>query len=222
VSLPSGCPTVTVHAGPYTDSGGPYAGFVVVTADVPAVVWVPSGQVLLSGPVYIPVDGTGAATVVLPANDSTSLNVTGWTYTFTFELHSPTSGAVPVILPVTASLPQSAPTVTLDLLAKVTTSSGVVVGFPAVLSVAGLSGSISAGALATALGLGTAAAHAATDFDAAGAATTAVAAEAAARAAAVAAEATARTTAIAAEATIRAAADSALTTALTTINGGSA
>ncbi len=175
MSLPSGCPTVTVTCGPLTDAeGGPCTGSAVVTPSTP-VVWTATGQILHDGPIYHALDAAGTCTVVLPATDAAGLTVQGFTYTFGFVAHA-VSGAVVDVLPVTVQLPHAAPAVTLGLLAHVETSTGIVVALPTVLSVAGLSGSISTGALATAMGLGTAAYAASTAFDAAGAAATARAA----------------------------------------------
>jgi hypothetical protein len=175
VSLPSGCPAVTVHTGPCTDAeGNPYAGSLVITPSTP-VVWTATGQVLLAGPIYRTLDDTGSTTTVLPATDATGLTVQGFTYTFTWLVRS-ASGGVAEVVPVTAQLPQAAPVVNLGLLAQMTSSTGVTVGLPAVLSVAGLSGTITAGALASALGLGSAAYTPASAYDVAGAAAAAQAA----------------------------------------------
>ena len=173
MTRPVGLPTVTVSTGPHTDFAGvPYSGTVTITPST-SVIWAATGAVLLDGPITATLDAAGAATVVLPPTDASGLTVQGFTYTVAFNLKS-ASGVTAEILPSIIQLPQAAPTVDLDLLVSIVSSTGITVGLPAVVSVAGLSGAITAGSLKSALSLGTAAYTAASAYDAAGAAAAAV------------------------------------------------
>ena len=173
MTRPAGLPSVTVSTGPHTDFlGVPYSGTVTITPST-SVIWAATGAVLLDGPITTSLDAAGAATIVLPPTDASGLTVQGFTYTVAFNLKS-ASGATAEILPIIIQLPQAAPTVDLDLLVSIVSSTGITVGLPAVVSVAGLSGAPTAAALKTALSLGTAAYTAATAYDPAGAAITAV------------------------------------------------
>ena len=173
MTLPAGLPLVTVTTGPHTDFRGvPYSGTIEVTPSTP-VIWSATGAVLLDGAVTATIDAAGAASIQLPATDASGLTVLNFTYTVRFNLKS-ASGEVAEILPLIIQLPQAVPTVDLDLLATITSSAGIQVGLPSVISVAGLSGAPTAAALKTALGLGTAAYVATTAFDPAGAAAAAV------------------------------------------------
>ena len=173
MTLPAGLPLVTVTTGPHTDFRGvPYSGTIEVTPSTP-VIWSATGAVLLDGTVTATIDAAGAASIQLPATDAAGLTVLNFTYTVRFNLRS-AGGDVAEILPLIIQLPHAAPTVDLDLLATITSSTGIQVGLPSVVSVAGLSGAPTAAALKSALGLGSAAYVATSAFDAAGAAVAAV------------------------------------------------
>lgn len=150
MTLPAGLSTVTVNAGPYVDAvGRPYSGRIVVTPSA-ALVQSSTGAVVLPGDVTARLDATGAASIVLPATDATGLTVSGFTYTASFDLRD-SSGEQADRSPFAFALPAAAPVVDLDLLAPTETTAGVAIVAPAVLSVAGLTGSVSAAALVAAL-----------------------------------------------------------------------
>lgn len=173
MTLPVGLPLVTISTGPHTDFRGvPYTGGIEVTPSTP-VIWAATGAVLLDGAITALLDAAGALSLPLPATDASGLTVQGFTYTVRFNFRS-SSGEPAEILPIIIQLPQAAPTVDLDLMATITSSTGVQVGLPAVVSVAGVSGAITAAALKNALGLGSAAYTSTTAYDPAGAATAAV------------------------------------------------
>lgn len=154
MSLPVGLATVSVGCGPYVDAvGTPYAGRLVFTPSV-ALVHAATGAVILPGAVVAVLDATGSASVVLPATDTDDLTVVGHTYTVEFDLRT-NDGTRGTRAAFAFQLPQAAPTVDLDLLAPTETGSGVSVALPAVLSVAGLSGTVDGAALLAALGAAT-------------------------------------------------------------------
>lgn len=154
MTLPVGLPLVTVTGGPYNDYlGVPYSGTIQVTPSIPRVVWAATGAVLLNGSVTFTADAAGAFSFVLPACDAAGLTVQNFTYTIRFNLQSASGEAQP-ILPIIVQLLEAAPTVDLDLLETIVTSTGISVGLPSVVSVAGLSGVVTISALQAALGMG--------------------------------------------------------------------
>lgn len=154
MTLPVGLATVSVGCGPYVDAvGTPYAGRLVFTPSV-ALVHAATGAVILPGAVVAALDATGSASVVLPATDTDDLTVVGHTYTVEFDLRT-NDGTRGTRAAFAFQLPQAAPTVDLDLLAPTESGTGVSVALPAVLSVAGLSGTVDGAALLAALGAAT-------------------------------------------------------------------
>src|SRR5690606_19841067 len=92
-------------------------------------------------------DVSGMGSVELPATNSTGLNVTqedgsdGFRYRVTHRVR--TTGVTPPAA-FTVSLPSESPVVDLDMLVPTTALNGVVISVPAVTSVAGLTGVVSA------------------------------------------------------------------------------
>lgn len=149
MALPVSVQTVTVHFGPFLDFlGAPLTGATTFEPST-AVRHEATGTPILSKPITVEWDADGMGTVILPATDSTGLNVTGFTYRVT---HRVKTAGVKNPDAATISLPAAAPEVDLDLLVPTTASNGVVVAQPEVLSVAGLTGVVTGADLLTATG----------------------------------------------------------------------
>lgn len=152
MSLPTGLSTVTVTCGPYVDAkGAPYTGTVTFTPST-KVRWAATGAVVLDGTVNVPIDTTGVGQVTLPATDAAGLNVTGFTYSVAYSLRGAGGAVTGVRAAYSIQIPAAAPTVTLELLQPFASTGGIDVSVPAVTSVAGLTGAVSASDLTTALG----------------------------------------------------------------------
>lgn len=167
MALPVGLPTVTVTAGPYNDYlGVPYSGTIEVTPSTP-VIWAATGAVLLNGAITFTADAAGAFSFVLPATDASGLTVQDFTYTVRFSLRS-AAGEVKQILPIIIQLPEAVPSVDLDLLETIVSSTGISVGLPSVILVVGRSGVVTGAhiladsTVAAALALKASTTHAAT------------------------------------------------------------
>jgi len=76
--LPEGIPTVTVTGRFLTPDGRALTGQIVWRA--PALITFPDHDVILGGPVTVPLDQTGAFTVTLPATDAPGMSPSGWSY----------------------------------------------------------------------------------------------------------------------------------------------
>lgn len=76
--LPEGIPTVTVTGRYLTPEGEPLTGQVVWRA--PAMITFPDQDVILGGPVTVPLDATGRFEVELPATDASGMIPDGWSY----------------------------------------------------------------------------------------------------------------------------------------------
>jgi hypothetical protein len=78
VSLPEGIPTVTVTGRYLRPDGQPLSGQVVFRA--PSLITFADHDVVLGGPVTVPLDSQGRFSVVLPATDAPGMNPSGWSY----------------------------------------------------------------------------------------------------------------------------------------------
>lgn len=146
MALPASLDTVTIAVGPYVDAtGGPATGTVTFTPSS-RLLWTATGAVVLEGPVSVTLGSLGTASVVLPATDAAGLNVTGFTYTVDWSLKA--GGKAPAIRSQAVALPAAAPSVVLASLVPAETGTTVDVVLPAVLSVAGLTGVVTAAELA--------------------------------------------------------------------------
>lgn len=151
MALPPSISTVTVNFGPFLDfEGAALAGSTTFEPST-AIRHEATGTPILNKPITVEWDADGMGTVVLPASDSEGLNVTGFTYRVTHRVKTP---GVKNPDPKSVLLPAAAPVVDLDLTVAATASNGVVVDQPAVTSVAGLTGVISAEDLSAELGGG--------------------------------------------------------------------
>lgn len=145
MALPAGLATVTVTIGPYlTADGAPASGRVRFVPEA-QLLHTPSGSVILPDGVTVALDGTGAAQVVLPASDAPGITPTPFRYQVWWDLPGRTAPA-----PLWISLPAATPAVDLDALLPAASGSGPV-AVPAVSSVAGLTGPVTAGDLAAAV-----------------------------------------------------------------------
>ena len=197
MALPAGVATVTVNIGPEGDFLGDAVGATVTFTPSRSIVWSATGTEVLARPLSVVLDEAGTGAIVLPATDQAGFtdgaghSVTGWTYRVAVVF---ADRSVQQQKAFSIQLPAAAPSVDLGLLTPVASSAGVVVSLPVVSSINGQTGAvvIDAGTF----GFGTAASHAATDFDTAGAASGAQAAAATDATNKVAAEATARAAAI--------------------------
>jgi hypothetical protein len=151
VALPPAILTCTVTFGPFLDDVGvPFKGTVVFTSSR-AKVWLATGTPILSRPVAVPLDEFGTGSITLPRTDQAGFGdgaghaVTNWTYSATVQL----DGAVTDVR--VFQLPAGPTSVDLDLMTQVSSSQGILVDLPEVVSVAGLTGAISAADLAATL-----------------------------------------------------------------------
>lgn len=146
MALPASLDTVTVAVGPYVGaSGDPATGTVTFTPSS-RLLWTATGAVVLEGPVSATLGSLGTASVVLPATDAAGLNVTGFTYTVDWSLSA--GGKALAIRSQAVALPAAVPSVVLASLVPAETGTTVDVVLPAVLSVAGLTGVVTAAELA--------------------------------------------------------------------------
>lgn len=146
MALPASLDTVTVAVGPYVGaSGDPATGTVTFTPSS-RLLWTATGAVVLEGPVSATLGSLGTASVVLPATDAAGLNVTGFTYTVDWSLSA--GGKALAIRSQAVALPAAVPSVVLASLVPAETGTTVDVVLPAVLSVAGLTGVVTAADLA--------------------------------------------------------------------------
>ncbi|WND36913.1 hypothetical protein RI578_22665 [Streptomyces sp. BB1-1-1] len=76
--LPEGIPTVTVTGRYLFPDGRPLSGQIVWRA--PALITFADYDVILGGPVTVPLDEQGRFTVELPATDAPGMNPAGWSY----------------------------------------------------------------------------------------------------------------------------------------------
>lgn len=149
MALPPVIQTVTVNFGPMLDfQGQPLRGSTTFEPSTP-IMAVATGTPILNRPITVEWDVDGMGSVILPASDSVGINVSGFTYrvthrTFDSGAPAPTGGSI--------VLPAAAPSVDLDVLVPTTAANGVVIDQPAVVSVAGMAGAITAQQVADAIG----------------------------------------------------------------------
>ena len=145
MALPPQIQLVTVSFGPFLDfQGQPLAGSTRFEPSTP-VNHAATGTPILNRPITVQWDEDGRGLIVLPATDSIGLDVTGFTYRVR---HQFVDGNVPAPPSYSIQLPAAAPTVDLDLLIPVPAQNGVVVSVPGVVSVAGLTGTVTGDQLA--------------------------------------------------------------------------
>ena len=154
MALPVGVLTAVVRFGPMIDDQGvPFAGKVTFTASRPKV-WAVTGTPIMPRALTVTLDETGQGEIVLPATDQDGFTdgagnaVKDWTYRVQIDLAGRGSDTRSFQVP-TAGQPDVV--MDLDLLTPVPSSTGVVVAQPSVLNVAGLTGGVTASALAAAL-----------------------------------------------------------------------
>jgi hypothetical protein len=135
VPLPPGIETVTVNFGPFPDfQGNLLDGTVTFTpvASVP-VIHIPTGTPIVKRPITVPFTGaTGSVgSLTLPATNATNLTVRDFAYQVAVTFNQRDAEQWP---PRTVQLPKEVPTVDLDVLPTVTTTTGIVVATPAITS----------------------------------------------------------------------------------------
>jgi hypothetical protein len=134
--------TVTVTMGPFLDfMGYPVSGSVTFTPST-SVTHLDTGTPILNKPVVVSLALDGRGSVTLPATDDPRLTPLGFTYVVSYNLNGPSPSAKAIALPAGVGV------VDLDLMTPVTSSTGTTVEVPDVLSVAGLTGAITAQELA--------------------------------------------------------------------------
>lgn len=104
MSLPEGIPTVTVTGRYLRPDGQPLTGQVVWRA--PNLLTFADHDVIVGGPVTVPLDKQGRFTVVLPATDAPGMNPSGWSYTVAEQFATVSQNRVYQVL-----LPSSDPVV---------------------------------------------------------------------------------------------------------------
>ncbi|MFJ7337889.1 hypothetical protein ACIQUU_32150 [Streptomyces sp. NPDC101116] len=104
MSLPEGIPTVTVTGRYLRPDGQPLSGQVVWRA--PNLLTFADHDVILGGPVTVPLDKQGRFTVELPATDAPGMNPTGWSYSVAEQFATVSQNRVYQVL-----LPSSDPVV---------------------------------------------------------------------------------------------------------------
>ncbi|MET8098836.1 hypothetical protein ABZV29_20470 [Streptomyces sp. NPDC005236] len=82
--LPEGIPTVRLTGRFLFPDGRPLSGQVVFRA--PSLITFGAYDVILGGPVTVPLDATGAFAVELPATDAPGMNPSSWSYTVAEQL----------------------------------------------------------------------------------------------------------------------------------------
>ena len=154
MALPVGVLTAVVRFGPMIDDQGvPFAGKVTFTASRPKV-WAATGTPIMPRALTVTLDETGQGEIVLPATDQDGFTdgagnaVKDWTYRVQIDLAGRGSDTRSFQVPTGG---QPGVVMDLDLLTPVPSSTGVVVAQPSVLNVAGLTGGVTASALAAAL-----------------------------------------------------------------------
>ncbi|WP_330261780.1 phage tail protein [Streptomyces sp. NBC_00539] len=89
---------MTVHARYLAPDGTPLSGALVFRA--PATLTFPQADVILGGPVTVPLDAQGSIEVTLPATDSPDMDPSGWAYIVTEQLSGiPVGRSYNIVLP---------------------------------------------------------------------------------------------------------------------------
>ncbi|MFD4918875.1 hypothetical protein ACFWNR_37445 [Streptomyces virginiae] len=114
---------MTVHARYLAPDGTPLSGALVVRA--PATLTFPQADVILGGPVSVPLDPQGAIKVVLPATDAPDMDPSGWAYIVTEQL-----SGIPVGRSYNIVLPRAQPEVDLADIAPTDPAKPTYVGVP--------------------------------------------------------------------------------------------
>ncbi len=131
--LPEGIPTVTVRGRFLSPDGRPLSGSIVFRA--PAQLTFPQSDVILGGPVTVPLDAQGAFEVTLPATDAPDMDPSGWAYIVAEQLIGIPAGRSYNIL-----LPRAQPEVDLADIAPTDPSKPNYVGVPGPTGPAGPAG----------------------------------------------------------------------------------
>jgi hypothetical protein len=135
VPLPPGIETVTVNFGPFPDfQGNLLDGDVTFTPVTPVpVVHVPTGTPIVKRPMTVPFTGaTGSVgSLTLPATNASDLTVRDFAYQVTVRFNQRDAEQWPAR---TVQLPKEVPTVDLDVLPPVATTTGIVVATPGITS----------------------------------------------------------------------------------------
>lgn len=142
MSLPAGVQTVRLGYSPYPDHQGEYVGGVITVEPVSAVdiVHLESGWGLVSRPLKVRFRAGDSGWIVLLATDQPGFNVDQFAYRVTVEFDA--GSGVAKRKPRLIALPVGTADVDLDLLTPIESESGVTYELPAVLSVAGLTGTV--------------------------------------------------------------------------------
>jgi hypothetical protein len=145
MALPPAIITATVNFGPYLDdAGAPFAGAVVFES-ARAKVWAATGTPILPRPITADLDANGMGSRVLPVTDQPGYTdgagnaVTNWTYSVSIQLLGVAPERRNIALP-TAGV--SGIVVDLDMMTAVSSSTGILVAQPSVLSVNGQTGAV--------------------------------------------------------------------------------
>lgn len=151
MALPGDLTTFTLTFGPYTDAkGDPVLANVTGTLRPSTKLLHPAtGRQILESPIKVSIDAFGVASVgPLPHTDNAALAPTGFTYQMVWDLGSsaPSPGNKQFAVPAASGID-----IDFDLLTPTTTTTGVDVVLPSVISVAGLSGAPTAQQLTDAL-----------------------------------------------------------------------
>ena len=143
MALPVGIETCEITIGPFTTfRGEPVTGFVSITPSR-ALVWTATGTPILPKQEQIALDATGSGSIRLPCTDQDGFSdgaghaVKDWTYTVECRLAgapNPPASAFQV--------PSGPASMDLDLSVPVSSSTGVTVALPVVLSVNGQTGNV--------------------------------------------------------------------------------
>jgi hypothetical protein len=145
MALPPAIITATVNFGPYLDDAGvPFAGAVVFES-ARAKVWAATGTPILPRPITVALDSNGMGSRVLPVTDQAGYTdgagnaVTNWTYSVSIELVGVAPERRNIALPTGGV---SGIVVDLDMMSAVSSSTGILVAQPSVLSVNGQTGAV--------------------------------------------------------------------------------
>ncbi|MFD6889305.1 phage tail protein [Streptomyces sp. NPDC059957] len=140
---------MTVRARFLAPDGTPLSGALVFRA--PATLTFPQADVILGGPVSVPLDAQGSVEVTLPATDAPDMDPRGWAYIVTEQL-----SGIPVGRSYNVLLPRAQPEVDLADIAPTDPTKPNYVGVPGPVGPQGAPGSrIYSGTAAPAAGLGT-------------------------------------------------------------------
>jgi len=146
MALPDGLATVTVDVGPYLRSDGSAARGTVTFQPEAPLLHVPTGTKILDAPTVVTLDDDGVGSVVLPASDDPGSSPSLLGYWVFWQLSGVEAPQARRVL-----LPAAVPQVPLESLLPVATSVVAPASVPAVSSIAGLTGTLTAEQLAEVL-----------------------------------------------------------------------